>query len=145
MEDKFRGRSAAGRRESYGFTLIELMIAVAIVAILLSVAVPSYRDYLRRGAVAEVIGALGSGRVVMEQYFLDNRTYVGAPCPANTKSFTVACTLAATTYTITGTGIENLSGFSFTINQADARTSTGGWVAGGGTVSCWISRKGDTC
>jgi type IV pilus assembly protein PilE len=132
-----------GPNRSRGFSLIELMVVVAIAAILLSVAIPSYREYLRRGAVAEAIGAIGGARVVMEQYFLDNRTYVGAPCPANTKKFTITCTTDVATYTITATGTENVAGFVYTIDQADTRTTTGPWVTG--TVNCWINRKGDSC
>ncbi len=46
-----------------GFTLIELMIAVAVVAILAAVALPSYQDYVRRGNIPEATSALGQGRI----------------------------------------------------------------------------------
>ena len=133
--------STPGRRHCRGFSLIELMIVVAIGAILMSVAIPSYREYVRRGAVAEVTGSIGSGRVVIEQFFLDNRTYVGAPCPASTNRFAIACAFAATTYTITATGSGNMAGFVYTINEADTRTTAGPWGSG----NCWIGRKGDAC
>lgn len=139
MERPFR--PTLGQGCSRGFSLIELMIVVAIAAILLSVAIPSYREYLRRGAVAEVISAIGSGRVVMEQYFLDNRSYAAAPCPTSTAQFAIVCVSDATTYTITATGSGNMAGFVYTIDQADARTTAGPWGAG----NCWIHRKGDTC
>lgn len=143
MDEKIRLRLAPGPREALGFTLIELMVAVAIVAILMSIAIPTYRDYVRRGAVEEATALLGGGSVALEQFFLDNRTYVGGPCPGDTKYFTTACTLAATTYTITVTGSGNLSGFVYTIDQAGARTTQGPWNSG--TATCWITRKGDTC
>jgi len=126
---------------SGGFSLIELMIVVAIAAILLSVAIPSYREYVRRGAIEEVTAALASGRVVDEQFFLDNRTYVDAPCPTGTERFAIACVSDATTYTITATGVGGMAGFVYTINEADTRTTAGPWGAG----NCWITRKGDSC
>jgi type IV pilus assembly protein PilE len=130
-------------RSSHGFTLIELMIALVIAAILLSIAVPSYREYVRRGAVASVIETLGSGRVVAEQFFLDNRTYDGMPCPADGETFTVACEDDATTYTITATGSADgpINGFTFDVDEANARSTSGPW----GDHACWISRKGDGC
>jgi type IV pilus assembly protein PilE len=133
--------STLGPARSRGFSLIELMIVVAIGAILMSVAIPTYREYVRRGAIAEVTGAIGGGRVVMEQYFLDNRTYVDAPCPGSTQKFAIACASDATTYTITATGSDNLSGFVFTIDETDTRTTAGPWGSG----NCWIRRKGDSC
>ncbi len=58
-----------------GFTLIEVMIVVAIIAILASIALPSYNDYVRRGQIQEAFGYLSDSRVKMEQYFQDNRNY----------------------------------------------------------------------
>lgn len=144
METECFGRP--GPVAARGFSLIELMIVVAIAAILLTVAVPSYRDYVRRGAVAEVLAELGSARVVAEQFFLDNRTYndgagLEAPCPGATQNFTFACNYAATTYTITATGTGNLAGFEYTIDEANLRTTDSPW----GTGNCWIRRKGDSC
>ena len=134
------GTAATGGRER-GFSLIELMVVVAIAAVLISVAIPSYRDYVRRGAIEEATSQLSAGRVVFEQFFLDNRTYDGAACPANTDRFTIACDADDTSYTITATGQGGLEGFEFTIDEADTRTSDTLW----GTGNCWIMRKGDTC
>ena len=125
-----------------GFTLIELMIAVAIVAVLDSVALPSYQDYVRRGNIPEATSALGQARIAMEQWFQDNRTYVDAPCPGNGKHFTFACNATATTFLVTATGAGGMAGFSYTIDQNNARTSTTPW---GNGATCWIGRKGDAC
>ena len=65
-----------------GFTLIELMIVVAIVGILATIAYPSYSDYVIRGRIPEATSALAAKRVQLEQFFQDNRTYVGAPACA---------------------------------------------------------------
>ena len=79
---------------SRGFTLIELMIAVAIIAILAAIAIPAYTDYIRRGRITEAFATLSGMRVKMEQYFQDNRTYAApaspatiAPLPATTTNF----------------------------------------------------------
>ena len=70
-------------RASRGFTLIELMIVVGIIAILAAIAIPSYSEYVRRSRITEAVSALSGMRVQMEQYFQDNRTYAGA-CASGT-------------------------------------------------------------
>lgn len=130
-------------RSQRGFTLVELMITIAIVGILAAIAIPSYREHVRRGAVEEGLAQLAQGRVAMEQFFLDNRvTYAGAPCPAGSPRFPIACSdVDADGYTLTATGTGTVAGFVYTINQADARTTVSPW----GNGACWISRKGDSC
>ena len=64
--------------KSYGFTLIELMIAVAIIGILGFVAYPSYQDFIRTGNRADVLAQLSELHVEMEQYKFEHMTYVGA-------------------------------------------------------------------
>lgn len=136
-----------------GFTFIELLIVVAIVGILAAFALPAYQDYVRRGNIASGLSALSEMRVKMEQYFQDNRTYEAGgtgtyPCGAglpNNAFFTYACSgQSATAFTITATGKNdtNVLGFSYTVNQANARTSTTPW---GNGATCWIARKGDSC
>jgi type IV pilus assembly protein PilE len=125
-----------------GFTLVELMITVAIVGILAAIAIPSYREHVRRGAVEEGLAQLAQGRVAMEQYFLDNRQYTGAPCPAGTPRFPITCAVGAATYTLTATGGGNVAGFIYTLDETGLRRTTAGdW----GTGKCWIARKGDSC
>ena len=124
-----------------GFTLIELMIVVVVIAILSAVGIPAYTNYVTRGKLIEASSGLSNGRVKMEQFYQDNRTYVGAPCPGNTGRFTIACEFNAADYTITATGFDNMATFVYTIDETDARTTAGPWGSG----NCWISRKGDAC
>ncbi|MBI1964748.1 MAG: prepilin-type N-terminal cleavage/methylation domain-containing protein [Betaproteobacteria bacterium] len=137
-------------KKNGGFTLIELMIVVVIVGILASVAVPAYTDYVRRGKITEATTNLAALRVRMEQFFQDNRTYVGGPCApgaADAKYFTYACNPAATatTFTIVATGVGDLATFSYTVNEANAKSSTitaAGWT---GNATCWARKKDGSC
>lgn len=61
-----------------GFTLIELMIAVAIVGILAGIAYPSYQDSVRESRRADAKGALLGFANAMERHFTENNTYLGA-------------------------------------------------------------------
>lgn len=146
-------------KQEKGFTLIELMIVVAIIAILAAVAVPSYKDYVTRSKTVEATSRLSALRVTMEQFFQDNRSYVvggncgiGAiPNPGDSKYFTFACVGTQVTYTITATGTGSMAGFSYTINDANLKTSafTGIPLATGWTApvpnTCWATNTGGKC
>jgi prepilin-type N-terminal cleavage/methylation domain-containing protein len=145
-------------KKSTGFTLIEVMVVVGILGILAAFAIPSYRDYVIRAKLAEAYTGLNALRTQAEQFFQDNRTYIGFPCPptvVGARNFVYSCNPAPTqvTYTFVATGAtaEGLDGIVFTINEANARTTTvtaasvmekNGYVANG---ACWVRNKGGTC
>lgn len=78
-------------RQKYrrGFTLIELMIAVAIVAILVAVALPSYQEHVRKSRRAEAQSFLMAVAARQQQFLVDTRAYsgsladIGVPLPDN--------------------------------------------------------------
>ncbi|GAC1524749.1 MAG: hypothetical protein NVS2B4_00050 [Ramlibacter sp.] len=149
--------------KSRGFTLIELMITVAIVAILAAVALPSYTDYIRRGAITEAVQYLSDYRVKMEQYFQDNKNFgttanglcangTNAPSWSNftppTKYFTFTCVVNGATmngYTVTATGNASsvVSGHVYTVNDANLQQTTQ-FKKAAVAKQCWLI-KGTEC
>lgn len=142
-----------------GFTLIELMIVVAIVGILSAIAYPSYTDYLIRGRIPDATSALAAKRVQLEQYFQDNRGYVGSDLGSNACSidattsrfFTFSCsaTPTATTYTLQAVGNAGgpMDGFTFTVDQSNVKTSNitrSGW-SNPNPNNCWAVRRDGSC
>ena len=133
-----------------GFTLIELMITVVIIGILSAVALPSYKNYVIRGKIPSATSALAAKRLQQEQFFQDNRTYMsGTGCVANSSdtNFNFSCTgVTATTYTLQAVGKASMAGFTYTLNQDNARTTTVTGVTGWtGNTACWVANTGGLC
>ena len=82
-----------------GFSLIELMITVAIVGILASIAYPSYQDSVMKSRRADAKGALLGLANTMERNFTTSNSYVGVT-PTNTDYYTITITATASSYTL---------------------------------------------
>ena len=144
------------RKNSHGFTLIELMIVVAIVGVLAGVAVPAYSDYVRRGNVTDLVSAISEAKLRVEQRYADNRSYAGTLCgdsavtipnSTTTATYVITCVTPNSgsnqTYTITGTGSGTIAGFVYTVNEAGTKASTVGSIWGGASVTGrWIMKNG---
>ena len=134
-----------------GFTLIELMVVVAIIGILATIVVPSYTEYVMRGKAVEATSTLADLKSRMEQCFQDNKDYTHVNCaalcvtPAGSEYFGYSCTPASTpeTYTLSADAVagKGIDGFSFTIDQDSAKTSN----FAGNTGNCWLTKKVGTC
>jgi type IV pilus assembly protein PilE len=104
-------------KTSNGFTLIELMIAVAIVGILAAIGYPSYQEHVSSTKRAECAGALVGFSGAMERFFTKNSTYLGAGAGGNP---TGAPTVYPTQCPIDG----GIATYDLTIQAATASTFT---------------------
>jgi type IV pilus assembly protein PilE len=137
-------------KQQKGITLIELMIVVAIIGILVSVAYPAYTQQVQKSRRADCTGALAGLANAMERYFTANNTYVGAslgnatgniypavcPIDGGTPFYNLAITATTvTSYTLRATPVGPQASdkcASLTLNQLGLKGSTGASVA-----ECW--------
>jgi len=90
-----------------GFTLIELVVVMAVVAILAAIALPNFQDSVRKSRRSEAKAELQGRQLRMEQWRANRPTFVGHPIVANTTGahydFPAPTNVTATTYTLTAT------------------------------------------
>jgi type IV pilus assembly protein PilE len=137
-------------RPSRGFTLIELMIAIAVVAILTAIALPSYQAYVQRSKVPVALDGLSAYATRMEQRYQDvgnyaNGTACGVTLPTGLANFTLTCALTGSGgsgFLATATGSGPMNGYAYTIDNNGARATTA--HPKGANTTCWTTR-GSTC
>jgi type IV pilus assembly protein PilE len=144
---------AASRRRAAGFTMLEVMIVTAIVAILAAIALPNYADYVTRGKITEATTGLSDLRQRYEQFFLDNRSYAGGCVQLkplvqpNLADFAIDCSAElAASYTAVATGTGSMTGFVYQIDNTGAKATNAvppGWNLPVG--ACWAIRKSGDC
>ena len=138
------------RRKSLGITLIELMIVIVIVAVLASIAVPSYRQYIVRTHRAEAKTALMQLAAAQEKFYLQNNRYAlddeltvappaGLGLLATTENGWYTLEIVVTdednpqdwtaTASVAGSQSEDSHCASFSFNSAGAKTAT--------NADCW--------
>ncbi len=141
VEEKYR----TALHQSHGFTLIEVMIALAIISILAAIAIPSYQSSVLKGGRAEGKSALLDTAQRLERCFSEFNAYNNANCPSfpnpvpteNGRYAIAFSAVTATTYTLQAMPQSAQAGDTqcgtLTLNQAGAKTESGT-----GTVAeCW--------
>lgn len=127
-----------------GFTLIEMMIVVAIIGILTAIAYPSYVDYLYKGSRAEAMASLLDIANRQEQFYADNHQYatslsdLGVTNKSDSGLFTLSLTANTTTFSVTANPLAHPATkdqlcTSFKIDELGKKTATGS----GGNNTCW--------
>jgi type IV pilus assembly protein PilA len=133
-----------------GFTLIELMIVVAIIGILAAVAIPAYQDYIARAQVSESVNLLASGKTGMAEYFADKATWpatatdvMGSVAGKYTQNITILA--SATTGTLTLEATLKSTGINAAITSGTVilYTTDGGkiWTCSPGVTAPALAAK----
>lgn len=135
-------------RSHAGFTLIEVMIAVALIGVLVAIGLPSYQSYILKSYRTNAKACVVEHAQFMERIFTTNMTYIGGAAGANTLTcrtdgkldtrFAIAVgNLTANTFTVTATAIgpqlEDVRCTEFTLTENGTR----GFSGTGSPADCW--------
>jgi type IV pilus assembly protein PilE len=130
------------RRSTRGFTLIEIMIVIAIIGIVMTIAAPSFTEYLKKGRRAEVTGLLSEQAQILERFYSQKNVYANATgLSAGNDYYTITPTLTDQTFLLTavrkaGTSMATDRCGDFTINNTGVRSMVNA-TAGLTAKDCW--------
>ncbi|MGG2023304.1 type IV pilin protein [Pseudomonas sp. S8] len=130
------------RRFNRGFTLIEIMIVIAIIGIIITIAAPSYTEYLKKGRRAEVESLLSEQAQILERFYTKNNVYTGITGLSTGNDFyTITPTIADQTFLLTatrkaGTTMATDKCGDFTLTNTGVRSMNNA-TTGLTTKDCW--------
>ncbi len=130
------------RKAQQGFTLIELMIVVAIIGILAAIAIPSYNDYTARAQMSEAVELMGGTKTPLAEWFADKGAWpsaLGSVAGGLSGKYTttVAGSGSGSTYTVTATMMPSNVNSNIQNKTVTLVTTDGGqkWVCSAGNVN----------
>jgi len=130
------------RRLNRGFTLIEIMIVIAIIGIVITIAAPSYTEYLKKGRRAEVVSLLSEQAQSLERFYTKNNVYTGITGLSTGNDFyTITPTITDQTFVLTatrktGTSMATDKCGDFTLTNTGVRSMNNA-TTGLTTKDCW--------
>ena len=130
------------RRSNRGFTLIEIMIVIAIIGIVITIGYPSLTEYVKKGRRAEVAGLLSEQAQMLERFYSKSNVYTGAVgLSTGNDYYTITPTLTDQTFLLTavrkpGTSMATDKCGDFTITNTGVRSMVNA-TAGLTTKDCW--------
>ncbi|CAI8979833.1 type IV pilin protein [Pseudomonas sp. fls2-241-R2A-110] len=130
------------RRSNRGFTLIEIMIVIAIIGIVMTIAAPSLTEYVKKGRRTEVAGLLSEQAQILERFYSKNNVYTGITgLSVGNDFYTITPTLTDQTFLLTaarktGTAMATDKCGDFTLTNTGVRSMVNA-TAGLTTKDCW--------
>ncbi len=130
------------RRSNRGFTLIEIMIVIAIIGIVITIGYPSLTEYVKKGRRTEVAGLLSEQAQILERFYSKNNVYTNATGLSTGNDFyTITPTLTDQTFLLTATRKAGSTMASdkcgdFTLTNTGVRSMVNA-ISGLTTRDCW--------
>lgn len=134
-------------KRSSGFTLMELMIVVAIIGILAAIAVPAYSEYVIKGKRSDAKAALLNAQLAQEKYRANNTSYgtlaqigVSSTSPDGYYTIAISGTPDATSYTVTAAPLSPFADSTcgtFAVNKDGKTTSASVQTTAAKVTECW--------
>ena len=130
------------RRTSRGFTLIEIMIVIAIIGIVITIGYPSITEYVKKGRRTEVAGLLSEQAQILERFYSKSNVYTGATgLSAGNDFYTITPALTDQAFKLTavrkaGSAMATDKCGDFTITNTGVRSMENA-AAGVTTKDCW--------